>query len=373
MEADELKEVAETLIAEIDQAMRAEVREAAEAEEDSHPEPRDYVYASGYEPCTRAMSIAMTGARVPFDDDARVRMEMGKERERAARIRMEKAEQFAKTLGFELIHGQKRIALTGADDTKIISGKCEGEIEIKWKGRMLQVPWEIKDWYPPTVQRIHEFKDLLRVSRWTRKAAYQFAAYLWGADREVGLFMLNQKGMPKFLWTTYEECLPLAEEFWGRAEEAREYQRKNEIPPIPTDTKVCDQCQYRGKHCFPPSIAPGGEVELDDEAVEKVARYAEIEATRKEGDRLWKFITQRYRDRPRVFCGRAVVEGKRNKDRMVEAYEGVPPEVQRKVHELRAEAEQLVKPFAVEERVSGNWNTKVTMVLRDEEKTDDIV
>lgn len=367
MKTEELASIATTLIADIEQAMRAEVRDEAENDSDREPEARDYVYASGYEPCTRAMALAMMGKRAPFSDDAIVRMQMGKERERAARIRMEKAEQFSE-LKFELVSGQKRIALTGADDKKIISGRCEGEFELRRDGKTLLVPWEMKDWYPPTVDRINTFSDLLHVSKWTRKAAYQFAAYLWGADREVGLFILNRKGMPKFLWTTYEECLPLADEFLGRAEDARAHVREDTVPEYTTDLDLCKQCEFANRECFPPVINVAAEIELDEEAVENVERWLEVAAVVTEGKKLWEWIKKRYKGRERTFVGRAVVTGKRDRDKPTTVLGDVPPDVTREVDVLEGKINDLLEPFRQQEMAPGSWRTKVKRI---EGTTDD--
>jgi hypothetical protein len=326
--------------------MRKEITFERESEFPQSTEQREHIWASGYDDCARAMALSMQH-HFEFDADTLVRMALGKERERSLNLRLIRSEEFS-DLKYEVVSGQKRIELKGEDGQKLITGRCEGEFEFTRDGNRMQVPYEIKDWYPPVVDRLNSFADLVTFSKWTRKGAYQFAAYLWGAEREIGVFLLNRKGMPKALWTTYEECLPLADEFLEKAQHAQDAIILETLPPFPTDLRLCDNCWHRDKHCFPPTIVKPGNVEFDEEWLWAISRYADLERDKREANRLWSRIRDKYRGRELTYAGKYALVGKYGKPGTAVDYDAIPAAVKAKLDDLQNQVglilEQYQKP-----------------------------
>jgi hypothetical protein len=344
METPELIQLAERLAEDV----RGAIEKHAVFERDRRSstfKPRDYAYASGFWPCARHMTLAMTTPWEKFDPYSIVRMEIGEERERAIIMRLMAATPFS-DLDMEVISGQKDIILDGRETPKLISGRCEGELRFHVEGDRVTIPYEIKDWHPNTIDGIDSFQDMLHSQLWwIRRGARQFATYVWGSEAPCGLFFMNRKGPPKVIPAIWEECVEPTAEFLELAEEAHEAVVLETVPPFPKDLSVCNGCRFIDRECFPPRIAKGASHELNEERIQSIARFGELNPSRLEANRLWNRMKKWYPDQERVFAGDWILENEKGTSGTELDIDAMSPEVIARLAELMLEREKLEAPF----------------------------
>jgi len=339
-------------------AMTAELIDAEQRPRDT----RDYVYASGFHPCVKRMVLDMVAGdkKPPWEPHRLAGFRMGKQRENDVRLWLEAAGRYGDPK-FE-VFGKDMVARFYHDNDprqrKLISGKIDGAlrfatgevgvIETKWLA-----PW--------TVGKVHTYADLLR-SPWTRAAAYQGAEYLWappeGFAWDFVWFVLGVHGdLPHIVPATLADVTPFADEFLSKAEEAVAWRdlvadgdASVDQVPLPKDLEVCHGCWALGSMCFPPQVAAeGAHLELNEDRIAAVERWAELKEATKEGKALWEKLKRWYRGREMVVVGDHVFTGKWQGQTVYD----IPDEVKAKYRGFNPQYQFKLNHQAVVKRTEG--------------------
>jgi hypothetical protein len=282
--------------------------------------PREYLYASGMEDCARWMALDLLHPedRQPFDDDTLERFWRGDEAEEAKNARLYKVGKFSDP-PFRPEQQQSTVEIHDREGKVLLArGKVEGLLHFHTLG--LRIVYEVKSGM--AVARVETMDDMFR-SPWTRKYLRQLCVYLYGQvlggrGNGLGMFILDQPGLPRLLPVDLQEdrFLALAEETLTGAEMAVAARRGAELPVFSRDPGVCQRCPHLGKSCHPSIMGIGEGVEVDDDpdAAETLQTYLDTAEAAREHERASKRLFEaggRYRGRGQVLvAGRYLVTGK---------------------------------------------------------------
>jgi hypothetical protein len=297
---------------------------------------REYVYASAWRACTRAMALEMLEPdKLPeFSADTLANFRRGKDRERDLLADFTRAGRNSDP-AFEVIGREERFTLNDHKGRVVIVGKVDAQLKI---GRVA-APMEVKSWNPNLVARIETFEDLF-ANRWTRSGAHQILAYMLAKEEPLGFFLLDRNGLPLLLEVELEKHLHRIEDFLHRAELALDARTtviagKPALPPFINDASECKYCGFYGSVCNPPSFSAGAELIVDEEWIQKVERYADIQAIGEEFEGLDKSIKKKFRGIDLAIVGSVLLEGKWQKDTKYELSD-----------EAKAKIDEIKAPFA---------------------------
>lgn len=266
------------------------------------------VWASGYHPCLKRMyhDCADGGQRPAPDTNALARMAYGSEREESLKVRLIRAGKRAAD-PFVFVGGQERIELVSAAGRLLISGKIDGKLLFS-SGAVAVC--EIKSWAPHVAERIESWEDVL-AGEWTRAAAYQLAAYVVGIGADLGVLVLDRKGLPVLLPMDLDYARQLAREFRALAGGVCDIldDPDGEAPGYTDRPWLCRHCWCGGTVCHPPTVAPGVEIDTDEETVEMVRDWYALTPDGKRWGALDRKVKSRFRGVERAIVGDVMLEG----------------------------------------------------------------
>lgn len=249
---------------------------------------RDYVYASGWRACDRAMALDLLYPEDHvFNDGTLERFYTGDDFERSCRIRMTRAGEQA-TPPFEVEGTQQRFEVKDRQGRIIIVGKIDGYIH--WPSYRLKVPFEVKS--GRSVENVNSFADF-DLSTWTRPMPRQLLCYMLAMNEAHGLFVLNRPGKPNFLHVALDDqTLEMAEDFLRAAELAVDVrQGKAPMPDFTTNRGECARCDHHGKTCTPPlDYGEGLHLVTDERLIKLAAQVAETHEAAKDHARAKKAL-----------------------------------------------------------------------------------
>lgn len=311
-------------------------------------QPRDYVRASQWRACDRAMVYDLMAAPRPaWTPEQLANFRRGSDRERdllrdLATIGRNADPPFAVT------EQQITVRLKGRNGRDVIVGHCDGVLSIPSLDK--RYPIEVKSWSPNLVARIETFSDLLR-SPYTRSGAYQLLAYLYGHSEPLGFLILDRHGIPLLIPVELEPHLDLMEQFLARAEAAVEAKAGGKTPDFIRDADECRRCPYFGGTCQPTlDYGKGAQVVADEELLAALDRREELKRAAEEFAELDEVVKKKLRGVEMAVAGNFLIEG-----RWAQKTFYTPPEdVQRKINELQAPFKQ-VEPH-------GSFRLKITRV-----------
>lgn len=218
-------------------------------------EPRPYIFASQWHPCTRKMALDLLHPedKDPYEPDTLERFARGNAIERSLVARLTLAGELG---GWQVEAGQKRYEIRGRGGLGVvIVGKTDGVLRMSDGSR---VPFDVKS--GASVQHVRCLDDLWR-GRWTRHMPYQLLAYMYGEGVEHGILILDQPSGPLFVEMSLSEHLDRMEAFLEAAEVAvMVYQNREDpnvwvayerLPPQIGDPSECRKCDHYGKSCAP--------------------------------------------------------------------------------------------------------------------------
>ena len=292
------------------------------------PMKREHIYASGYSPCTRRLTLDMThGDKLePFGPEVLARFRRGNDRERDLMADLAKVGRNAKP-SFTVIGQQERLELKDRKGRKAITAKIDGRLDF---GNNVKPPIETKSWSPNVTARINTFEDLFS-SPWTIRGAHQLLVYLLGTGEEYGFLLLDKPSLPDLIPVVLEPYLDMTEAFLTAAEEAIDHKEADTLPGFIDDPEECRRCPHFGLNCNPPIEHSGAGVETDPEIEANLDRMEELREGSKEYDLLNKKIKARYRGIEQVLVGKYIASGKWVKSTRYE----VPEEVIKQIISLR--------------------------------------
>lgn len=293
--------------------------------DDSKPYIQPNVWAGQFSHCARQLTLRMTkGHELPaFKPEQLARFRRGKDRARNVKADLEQAGRDARP-PYELIGAESRFELTW-NSIIVITGKVDWKTKFAIEG-LAPVPTEYKSWSPMLTDRINTFEDLFD-NRWTRKGAYQLLCYLWGANSELGLMVLDRPGLPKILpvslFANDNANLLRVEKFLKLAFEAVKHKNAETLPDYIKDTEECKSCDFLGGHCTPPTLSGTGmQFITDEELAAALDRRGELLVAGKEYEHLDEAIKKRLRGCEMGVVGNWLVEGQWQKSTKTV----VPPE-----------------------------------------------
>lgn len=295
------------------------------------PEPKPYVYASGWDDCPRRMfhDVVDHYRRPPWSVKVLARFARGNEREDALRIWMDRAGALCEPQ-FRVYGAQDEIALRDqADERIVLKGKVDSILEFTGGPKLAL---EFKSWSPYVVDRIATFSDLFG-SPYTKRTAYQLAAYVWGKALPGAWLVLDRfNDLPKIVPVDFEECIATAELFWARAEDTMNLVRgaidhhtdnveaaaghaeqvAERLDHLRTTNRdACQRCWCNGVVCYPEEVNPGqATIETDEETIAEVRRMVELAPAAAEHGKIKRRLDKRFRGVEFAIVGDYVGRGK---------------------------------------------------------------
>ena len=297
-------------------------------EEGRAPMQRDYIYASGWSPCTRRLTLDMThGDKIePFGPETLARFRRGNDRERDLMADLGQVGRNSKP-PFVVIGQQERVVIKGRKGQKIISAKIDGRLSF---GRAVQPPIETKSWQPNVTAKIKTFEDMFR-SPWTMRGAHQMLVYLLGTGEEYGFILLDKPSLPDLIPVVLEPWLDLTESFLSNAEAAMDHKEAGTLPDFIDNPEECRRCPHFTVNCSPPMEYSGAHIELDPTVEADMEKFTELRPWIKEFNYLEKKLKNRYRGVEQVICGNYLATGKWSSFTRCD----LPDEVKKEIEDLR--------------------------------------
>lgn len=189
--------------------------------------------------------------------------------------------------GVEIVETQRPFELKHIQ----LRGKIDGQIRGD-DGKL--VPCEIKSMNPFDFEKINTLEDMKNSTKvWIRGYLTQMMMYLFGMEKEAGLFILKNKvnGELKFILCPID--YELAEREWRKLELVNGHVAAGTYPDRIEDRSVCKWCEF--KHlCLPNEVSNSLNITEDPELLELLERREAASAVASEYDKLDKQIKERY-------------------------------------------------------------------------------
>lgn len=256
--------------------------------------------ASNIGECDRQLyyEIVNWADKPPVDLETQARFDEGIEQHK--KVRRELLED-----GFEVIEGEKSFELKGRNGRVICTGHIDGKISMN----ETTIPFEIKSLNPNIFAQINTLDDFNKY-QWARKYPRQIQLYLFGENKEIGIYILTDcLGHRKYFTVklNYEQT----EQLITRCELVVESVERKVPPPFHKDVSVCRRCWALGRLCTPPlDFGPGIQVIDDPEIEEALKRREELAESAKEHKALDKQIKEYFKERPDCLVGDFHVSGR---------------------------------------------------------------
>jgi hypothetical protein len=261
------------------------------------PYPRRNFYASDIWDCDRYMVYGVLNweDRLPTTWELHERFEAGNDAEN-------KIVALLRKWGFDVIHTQMPIEVKNRQGEIICTGRIEGK--IKHDGEL--VPFEAKLMMPYKFKGINSVEDMNK-DIFYRKYPRQMGAYLYGQNKEQGLFIITDGVRLKFIpiyleYETMEWILQRLERNW-------EHVKNKTLPDrIEYKSKMCGKCPFNHV-CLPDMKAQGEGMITDDELEQDLTKWWELKEAKQEYDSLDKSIKSQVEGR-QFLLGEFQVGGK---------------------------------------------------------------
>jgi CRISPR/Cas system-associated exonuclease Cas4 (RecB family) len=177
-------------------------------------------------------------------------------------------------LGIEIVHQQTPFEIRNRAGEKICTGQIDGAIRQE---RDI-IPFEIKSMSPLIFAGIKGIESFQKKPH-LRKYLRQMQLYLYGKEKEAGLFILSDFRQLKMLPVALDlgEC----EQIVGRLERLWECVKKKELPEKTCFHGLCDTCAFN-HICLPDSDNDGAKIIDNAELEITLERYNELKPIAKE-------------------------------------------------------------------------------------------
>ncbi len=276
--------------------------------------PRDYVYASGFRECGRAMALDLlhpNTAGETFTPDTLERFKKGNEREDAIAARLLKIKARASE-EFDFIEQQQRFTVWEYKDGKqlrpLIVGKRDGRIKFKETNRTPII--EVKS--GESVKQVRTMADM-EAGKWTSKYIRQLMICMYAEEEPSGIFILDRPGIPTFIELDLETHFDVADEFVVKAQAAVSARFGEEpLPDFCGDIAECQNCPHYQVNCEPPewNMGEGVEFVIDDDMLELMEQREENEDAAKLFKTADKILKEKFRGMTDGILGPFKITGK---------------------------------------------------------------
>jgi len=225
--------------------------------------------------------------------------------------------------GYDVIHQQTPFEIKNKLGEMFCRGNIDGAISFQRQ----VIPFEAKSMHPNIFAGIKTIDDFQKKPH-LRKYLKQMQLYLYGKEKEAGLFILSDFRQIKLL----PVALDLAECEWivGRLERLWKNVKSKELPPQVDYAKgLCNQCSF--KHICLPEVKNEGAKFIENEELEaSLERREEIKPIVKEYGEIDKSIKENFREIEQVFVGKNwQISGKKQIRKSVDT-NALPDEIKEK-------------------------------------------
>ena len=174
--------------------------------------------------------------------------------------------------------------------------------------------------------------------------AYLYNEWKAGNEDPLGAFMIvHGRGLPDLVPVRLTERLDLAEKFLAAADEAVAFRFGNrEIPPMVTDSSICQRCPHVGRSCFPPLDYGDGVQIITDERLHELAEtYLETRPAAERNAEAWDELRSALRGVERAILADKVWTGSWRRKTGFD----VPPPDQVAIDKLEQKIDALRAPY----------------------------
>lgn len=207
-------------------------------------------------------------------------------------------------MGFEFVGGQEAITVHGKGGILLATGRIDGF--IKWQGE--KIPVEFKSMHPNVYDQVESLEDFSK-KPWLRKYTRQLMMYLFGHNKEYGLFGLtNCLGGKKWfiLYLDYAEC----ELMLQRLENVAYHLKNGTLPDrIKYKEEICGRCDF-ASICLPDIIRTEAEILTDPDLISELERREKLSDVSSEYNRLDKSIKKQLKGIEKGMAGDFFITGK---------------------------------------------------------------
>lgn len=264
-----------------------------------------YFYLSGLHTCPRNLYYLLADGekQAPFNEYTLALFESGKQWEKMIVAQL-------LTLGFEWVKAQEVVEIKYAGKLKAHHGEVigRGKIDGKIKYKGTEFPAEIKTMGQYAFDAIETVDDLMG-SEFTEKYLRQLLCYLYGHEKEAGLFILSDcRGHLKLIPVYLGNHLEIAEMALRNMEKAWEAKIAKEPPDrIEYHHKICGKCAFN-PICLPGEVIEGGDAIDDPEIESLLERHERLAPSAKEYDDAHESVKDLFKDRAKTtVSGRFIV------------------------------------------------------------------
>ena len=275
---------------------------------DLGPYPKNNPTASDLSPCPRETSLAILHwqERPPFNVDIAARLEVGRDSEPQIVAKLIRC-------GILVVEQQSMYSLTNKAGRTILRGKIDGKVELPDRRR---IPFDIKTMNPNAFNQTDTVDDLYAhpfFCKWPK----QVLAYEYMNNIETGFLLLdNLLGQWKFIevpmdWNRMDSIIKQCEAAVDAVEAVMSGRQEEDVlPPYHPDPAVCMKCWAYKRLCTPPADFHGLSLMTDPEVEGLLDRRGELEASKKEYDKLDKIIKEKVKEKDGLLVGQWLIQGK---------------------------------------------------------------
>lgn len=243
--------------------------------------PRKNLILSDIGDCDRQMAYGVTNwkDRPPISTDLAARFEVGNlfEREMIRELL---------GMGFEFVGGQDSVTINGKGSVLLATGRVDGF--IVWKGE--KIPTEFKSMNPNVYNQIDSVEDFQR-KPWLRKYTRQLMMYMFGHNKEYGLFGCTDC-LGKIKWFILYLDLGECELLLRRMENVVDHLKAGTLPDrIEYREDICGRCDF-ATICLSDVLRKEAEILTDDMFIAKLDEREQLRSAHQRYGAVDKEIKQ---------------------------------------------------------------------------------
>jgi hypothetical protein len=207
-------------------------------------------------------------------------------------------------MGFDFVGGQDHVVINGKGGVLLATGRIDGF--IKWEGE--RIPVEFKSMHPNIYDQVESIEDFSK-KPWLRKYIRQLQMYMFGHNKEYGLFGLtNCLGGKKWfiLYLDLGECELLLQ----RLERVHHHLMKGDLPErIPYRDEICGKCDF-ATICLADIVRSEAQVLADDVLIADLERREQLKDAAGEYTKIDKSVKKRLEGIEKGIAGDFMIAGK---------------------------------------------------------------
>lgn len=190
--------------------------------------------------------------------------------------------------GFDILEQQKSFEIKENGEV-LLSGHIDGKMadpKNRFKGVM---PFEFKSMSPMIFEGIKTWDDILKSQKfWIQKYPGQLMSYLYGENREEGIFIIKNKSTGEIRDFTVKLDYDLMQGLLDKAKRINKHVADGTIPE-PNVSDACSRCEHRFT-CLPEKQFDGVAMLESDELLELLMKRDQLAEAAKEYNQIDKRV-----------------------------------------------------------------------------------